>query len=96
MRSSDGTVSQRGSGIETAPKVCSANAGTVNPDVRVTVRIDRDRCIASGMCVASASTAFDIDDDGVVTTLAGVDALAPDRLRQIVAQCPSGALSLAE
>jgi ferredoxin len=28
------------------------------------VHIDSDRCIASGMCVASASTAFDIDDDG--------------------------------
>lgn len=82
--------------IETARKVCRANAGRVNPDVRATVHIDRDYCIASGMCVASASTAFDIDDEGVATTLPGVDELAPDRLRQIVAQCPSGALSLAE
>jgi ferredoxin len=60
------------------------------------VHIDRDRCIASGMCVASASTAFDIDDDAVATTLPGVDDVTPDRLRQIVAQCPSGALGLAE
>ena len=60
------------------------------------MHIDRDCCIASGMCVASASTAFDIDDDGVATTLPGVDELALDQLRQIVARCPSGALGLAE
>lgn len=60
------------------------------------MHIDRDRCIASGMCVASVSTAFDIDDDGVATTLPGVEDVTPGRLRRIVAQCPSGALSLAK
>lgn len=68
----------------------------MSPDVRATVHIDRDRCIASGMCVASASAAFDIDDEGVATTLSGIDEMALDRLREIVAQCPSGALRIAE
>jgi ferredoxin len=67
----------------------------MSSDVRATVHIDRDGCIASGMCVASAPAAFDVDDEGVATTLPGIDEIALDRLREIVAQCPSGALSIA-
>jgi ferredoxin len=68
----------------------------VNHDVRVTVQVDRNLCIASGMCVASASTAFDIDGEGIAMPLPAVSELGSDRLQEIVARCPSGALSLTE
>lgn len=54
---------------------------------------DRDVCIGSGLCVLTAPEVFDQDDDGLVAPL--VEDVPPeqaDRVRQAVAQCPSGAL----
>lgn len=59
------------------------------------VRADRDVCIGAGMCVLTAGAVFDQDDDGIVTV---VDAHPADTqaVRDAVANCPSGALSLIE
>lgn len=54
---------------------------------------DREVCIGSGLCVLTAPEVFDQDDDGLVAPL--VEDVPPeqaDRVRQAVAQCPSGAL----
>jgi ferredoxin len=57
------------------------------------VRADRDVCIGAGMCVLTAGAVFDQDDDGIVAVLdeAPEDV---DGVRQAVANCPSGALSI--
>jgi ferredoxin len=56
---------------------------------------DRDVCIGAGMCVMTADSVFDQDDDGLVVLLTedpdGADAAAA---RAAVALCPSGALSV--
>jgi ferredoxin len=62
---------------------------------QVLVHADRDVCIGAGMCVLSAGDVFDQDDDGIVTVL---DERPADgtAVRDAVANCPSGALSLVE
>jgi ferredoxin len=57
------------------------------------VAAERDTCVGAGMCVITAPTVFDQDDDGIVAPLtedvADADA---DAVRQAVALCPSAAL----
>jgi len=61
--------------------------------VSVKIVADRDLCIGAGMCVMTADSVFDQDDDGLVVLLTedpdGADAAAA---RTAVALCPSGAL----
>jgi ferredoxin len=61
----------------------------------VHVHADRDVCIGAGMCVLTAGAVFDQDDDGIVVLL---DEHPADEaaVRDAVANCPSGALSLTE
>ena len=61
----------------------------------VHVHADRDVCIGAGMCVLTAGAVFDQDDDGIVVLL---DEHPSDEaaVREAVANCPSGALSLTE
>jgi ferredoxin len=61
----------------------------------VQVHADRDVCIGAGLCVLTADTVFDQDDDGIVVVL---DERPSDiaTAREAVANCPSGALSLVE
>lgn len=62
------------------------------------VTVDQDRCCSSGFCVLSAPEVFDQrDEDGVVVV---VLAEPPQELHaataEAVAQCPTGAILLAE
>ncbi len=61
----------------------------------VHVYADRDVCIGAGMCVLTAGAVFDQDDDGIVVLL---DEHPSDEaaVREAVANCPSGALSLVD
>lgn len=61
----------------------------------VHVHADRDVCIGAGMCVLTAGAVFDQDDDGIVVLL---DEHPADEaaVRDAVANCPSGALSLTD
>ena len=59
------------------------------------VHADRDVCIGAGMCVLAAGEVFDQDDDGIVVVLDERPADEP-AVREAVANCPSGALSLVE
>jgi ferredoxin len=63
--------------------------------VTVQVHADRDVCIGAGMCVLTAGEVFDQDDDGIVLVLDEHPADTVD-VRNAVANCPSGALSLEE
>lgn len=56
------------------------------------VRIDKDRCISSGMCVGDAPDAFTFDDDELAeaTPVARTTDLA--RLLAIARNCPGQAI----
>jgi ferredoxin len=57
------------------------------------VRVDRDRCISSGVCEHLAPAVFELDDDGVLQVLQAEPA-DPAAAAEAVRQCPSGALQL--
>ncbi|HEX4245205.1 MAG TPA: (4Fe-4S)-binding protein [Acidimicrobiales bacterium] len=61
----------------------------------LTVHVDRDLCMGSGMCVMYAPGTFDQDDQtkAVVTDPRGDTA---EQVRIAVEACPTGALSLAD
>ncbi len=60
---------------------------------RLTVAVDRDRCIGSGMCVVYAPGTFDQDD--TATAVVRHPALDDvDTIRTAVEACPTGALQL--
>jgi ferredoxin len=57
------------------------------------IEVDRDRCLATRMCVHALPRVFDIGDDGVAHVIGTVD--GDDELFQhIVAECPTSALRL--
>lgn len=61
------------------------------------IHADRGVCIGAGNCVLAAGDVFDQDDDGIVVALIGQPSAAQEHeVRDAVARCPSGALSLSE
>jgi ferredoxin len=67
------------------------------PDQRasLTIRVDRDVCMGSGMCCVYAPNTFDIDDEAksFVKDPQGDDEA---HIRSAVEACPTRALSLAD
>jgi ferredoxin len=59
------------------------------------IRIDRDRCIGSGMCSVYAPATFSQDDEAKVIVIdpAGDDA---DAIRNAIEACPTRALRLTD
>lgn len=56
---------------------------------------DREICMAAGICVMTADTVFDQDDDGRVVLMTDpVSAEDEATTRNAVRMCPSGALSI--
>jgi ferredoxin len=65
------------------------------PTVRI--QADRDICIGAGNCVLAAEEVFDQDDDAIVVVLEERPSADQEpAVRNAVAQCPSGALSLVD
>jgi len=61
------------------------------------IQADRDVCIGAGNCVLAAEDVFDQDDDATVVVLQEQPTSDQEpEVRNAVAQCPSGALSLVE
>jgi ferredoxin len=59
------------------------------------IRVDRELCMGSGACTILAPATFDVGDDAkVVVVHPGGDDLSA--IRNAVAACPTGALSLVE
>jgi len=59
----------------------------------VTVRIDRDRCIANQSCVHIAPEVFALDETQVVTFVKDTTDIPRDRLIEACASCPVDALT---
>ncbi|WP_409331030.1 ferredoxin [Trujillonella humicola] len=57
------------------------------------VLVDRDRCLASGVCEVTAPDVFELDDDGVLRVRQ--PAPGDPAVEEAVRACPSGALALA-
>lgn len=61
------------------------------------ITADRERCIGAGMCALIASEFFDQDeDDGRVLLSDSAPQRENAAVREAVAACPSGALTIAE
>lgn len=62
------------------------------------IEADLERCVGAGMCALAAADVFDQDasDGHVLVLLERPPADRLDAVRQAVASCPSGALSLPE
>jgi len=59
------------------------------------IAIDRERCIASEICVASFPEALAIDDaEQVAVLLPGAEGLSEDDREELVTMCPMGAIRL--
>jgi ferredoxin len=61
---------------------------------RLEIRIDRARCIGSGVCVVQAPATFDVGDDAKVVLLGERDPI--EQIRAAVEGCPTRALALVE
>jgi ferredoxin len=63
----------------------------------VRIRADRTVCIGSGNCVLAAGDVFGQDEEALVVLLTDTPSAGQEeRVRDAVAGCPSGALSVAE
>ncbi len=61
------------------------------------VEADSELCIGSGACEVLAPDVFEVAEDGVVRVLRPQPGQADeDAVRDAVAQCPTGALELAD
>lgn len=61
------------------------------------VKVDRERCVSSGVCESLAPEVFELDDDGVLQVLRDEPADGElDDVRDAVQQCPARALALTE
>jgi ferredoxin len=60
---------------------------------RITVRIDRERCVGAAMCVAVAPDTFMIDAEGKAVVIIH-SAEEAQRVRQAAEECPAGAVIL--
>jgi ferredoxin len=64
--------------------------------ITVKVQANRDVCIGAGMCLMTAPDVFDqSDDDGLVILLDEHPEDTPS-VREAIANCPSGAISIVE
>ncbi|MEU3742750.1 ferredoxin [Streptomyces sp. NPDC032198] len=62
------------------------------------IEIDPGRCMGAGQCVLAAGAVFDQSDESGEVLLVGGDLVSPEQeeaVRDAVADCPSGALTLA-
>ncbi len=61
------------------------------------VEADRDVCVGSGTCELLAPDVFEVGEDGVVRVLRPQSGQTDeDAVRDAVAQCPTGALLIAD
>ncbi|MGE0217732.1 ferredoxin [Mycolicibacterium sp.] len=59
------------------------------------VKIEPEKCVASGQCVLLADTVFDQDDDGIVVLLKDtVDNGEVDGVTEAAKVCPAAAIHL--
>lgn len=62
----------------------------------VSLQVDDQRCIGSGMCEMLAEQVFVIDDDTNVATVVGEAALPSDKAAEVIDRCPAGAITMVD
>jgi ferredoxin len=68
-----------------------------NEGVVMKVIVDYDLCTSNGVCMGIAPEIFEVRDDGFMYVLTENPGLEFDeRLREAVANCPNGAISIEE
>jgi ferredoxin len=68
-----------------------------NEGVVMKVIVDYDLCTSNGVCMGIAPEIFEVRDDGFMYVLNENPGLEFDeRLREAVANCPNGAISIEE
>lgn len=58
----------------------------------LTIRIERDLCVATQNCIRVAPEVFELGTDQIVTFREDAADIEPDRLVEACAVCPTGAL----
>ena len=66
----------------------------LSPRNRIAIEVDRDLCIGSGDCVATAPAVFDLDDDGKAVVL-DPDGADTDDVVEAARNCPVTAIFVA-
>jgi ferredoxin len=60
----------------------------------VSVRIDQEKCVSAGRCVADEPAAFAFDDHELAIVQPGVSDLSQERLIVIARRCPGLAIEV--
>jgi ferredoxin len=60
----------------------------------VELSVDADVCVGIGSCISAEPDAFELLDEGFSRALPGVR-IPRDRAERVIADCPSGAISMA-
>ena len=69
-------------------------AEPLSPQNRIRIEVDRDLCIGSGDCVATAPAVFELDDDGKAVVL-DPDGAPVDDVVEAAMNCPVTAIFVA-
>ncbi len=69
-------------------------AESLSPQNRIRIEVDRDLCIGSGDCVATAPAVFELDDDGKAIVL-DPDGAPVDDVVEAAMNCPVTAIFVA-
>ena len=63
----------------------------LSPNNRIAIEVDRDLCIGSGDCVATAPAVFELDDDGKAVVI-DPDGAPTDDVVEAARNCPVSAI----
>ena len=64
---------------------------------KISIKIDREQCMGTGVCVLAAPEVFDQDDDGTAILYPNFDSEKfLKQIREAAASCPTKAISIEE
>ena len=64
---------------------------------KISIKIDREQCMGTGVCVLAAPEVFDQDDDGTAILYPSYDSeKCLKQIREAAASCPTKAISIEE
>lgn len=64
-------------------------------DDRVRVQVNADMCMGIGQCEMLEPEVFELDDEGMAQVVEGAT-LSPERAREAIDRCPSGAITIVD
>jgi ferredoxin len=64
-------------------------------DKKMEAKVNQDKCIACGMCIASLNDVFDYNDEGLAHVITdNIDKDLEDEVRDVADGCPVGAIEI--